>query len=409
MGKPQDRFPSGRLPTMPLKGICSRKRHLSGRVYGMAVRRFILIALFASLLLQMAGCGTGLQNDGISGGSANQAQAALPDGWTVYRPDDEFSSVLIAGDTVLFGGLNGLFALTADRSDLTEIPHGAASFHLVKALLADPEGRLWVGHQAGVTCLPGFVKDGRQAAPVPNPGVDLALATGQKVGMVNDFMLDGKGMLYAGTYNGALLLSPDAIRTWLKSGTATGFQWMAEKDGLTSPMVNAMLCDTRGDRWFGAYIARGGGVACFHDGIVQSFNHDSGLADDYVTTIAEDLDGAVWVGTGVYMTGGASRFVRRNGAYVSDGLLTRDSGLAGEKVRYIHIDRQGNRWFCSEYDGVAVFGKDGQRIRLLTKQEGLPDNEVKQMAEDAEGNLWFACRRGVLRIGAQAAGVVTKP
>lgn len=83
--------------------------------------------------------------------------------------------------------------------------------------------------------------------------------------------------------------------------------------------------------------------------------------------------------------------------------------VAGEKVRSIHIDRKGNRWFCSEYDGVAVFGKDGQRIRLLTKQDGLPDNEMKQMAEDKEGNLWFACRRGVLCINAQAAGTGAKP
>jgi ligand-binding sensor domain-containing protein len=99
----------------------------------------------------------------------------------------------------------------------------------------------------------------------------------------------------------------------------------------------------------------------------------------------------------------------KNGEYVPDGLLTRDKGLAGEKVRYIHIDRQGSLWFCSEYDGVAVFGRDMQRIRLLMKQDGLPDNEVKQIAEDDNGNMWFACRRGVLRMDAKAAGKVASP
>lgn len=380
-----------------------------GYIFGTRFRKFLMIVIAVFPMMYFVGCGSIAQNGNTADSASVRVGTSLPDGWTVYRPDDEFSSILVVDDTVLVGGLNGLFALTEDGSGFVEILQDKKSFRLVKALFADHEGRLWVGHQAGITCFPGFAEENNTVDAVFGPSIGLDTVNGVKVGMVNDFMSDKKGTLYAGTYNGALILSPEAIRNWLENSANRAFQWMTEQDGLTSRMVNAMLCDTRGDLWFGAYIARGGGVACFREGAVQSFNHDTGLADDYVTTLAEDVDGSIWVGTGVYTTGGASRFVLQNNAYVCDALLTRDMGLAGEKVRYIHVDRQGNRWFCSEYDGIAVFGQNGPRIRLITEQDGLPDNEVKKMAEDSEGNLWLACRRGVLRISAQAARVVTKP
>ncbi len=382
--------------------------------------------------LSSAGSGVDAGASPVSVTASGRAESPLSEGWSVFLPEDEFSTLFIPDGSapadrsietvgmtltpnitpmdgvvstegiVLAGGQDGLYILRKGEAAFAELRDAGKSFSMVKAIQLDAAGRLWVGHVNGLTCFSGFQDALSGGLPLPGSGVTLGSLAGVKLEMINGLMADSKGNLYAGTFHGAVKIPEKTVDGWLKTGSPEGFAWMGEKDGLTSPMVNAMLLDRRGFRWFGAYIANGGGVAVFLEDTVQTFNHDHGLADDFVTTIAEDTDGTVWVGTGVYTTGGATRFLWKEGRFTPENRLTFEDGLAGEKVRHIHVDRSGNRWFCSEYDGIAIFNSEGRRIRLLAETDGLPDNEVKQMAEDGQGALWFACRRGLLRMDARA-------
>jgi len=366
----------------------------------------LLAALMLCLFLFLPGCSileTGSMDASEQG---DQASVTLPEGWTVYMPESEFSCVFCYDGMILAGGLNGLYLMRDGETGFSEILHGKKPFRSAKSLYLDDSGRLWVGHEKGVTCIPGFRAAVSVGLPPPIQGADLTSCSDVRLEMVNGLMSDGRGVLYAGTFKGALRIPLKDVPGWLDSGDTRAFGWLTEKDGLTSPMVNTMLTDSRGFRWFGAYIAKGGGVAVFLDDAVQTFNHENGLADDYVTTIAEAPDGSVWVGSGVYMTGGATRFGLRSGRFVPEQKLTIEDGLAGDKVRFIYIDEAGNRWFCSEYDGIAVFDPEGERVRLLTEADGLPDNEVKRMAENGRDDLWLACRRGVLRLNRAAVSAV---
>ena len=339
------------------------------------------------------------------------AEGILPAGWQVFEPELEFSSIAVAGNMVLAGGTEGLYRQVAGEGAWQPVGSRPGSFGLVKALLADGRGNLWIGHAMGLSCLPGFLTDadadrvGPETA-VGDTGRTLLDLDGRKVGAVAALLLARDGSLYAGTQSGALVLSEAETARFAGGETEIG-RWLTPEDGFVLPMVNAMFQDRRGTLWFGSYIARGGGLLCIGPDFTAFFNHDTGLADDYVTTIAEDAAGAVWVGSGVYTSGGAARFVRRDGAYRAEGLLGPDDGLAGAKVRHIHVDGAGNRWICSEYDGIAVLSPQGRRIRRLTTADGLPDNEVKQMAAEGGGGLWFACRRGMLHLDAAAVSRIT--
>ena len=328
---------------------------------------------------------------------------AVPDGWQVYMPDLEFSTVTAVGDLLLAGGLHGLYLYDPAANQWLPLEMEDGAFHLVKAIAGDREGNVWIGHDGGLTCLPA-------AAIVTGPDATqcrlLADVAGKPVSSVNTLCVALDGTVYAGTYQGAVSLSPESVAVWLETGSTESVAWLGTDEGLINNMVNVVFQDSRGYLWFGAYIARGGGVACLRDGTVQHFNHDTGLVDDYVTTIAEDADGAIWVGSGVYTTGGAARFVLEAGGYRPAGQRLLSDGLAGDKVRHIFPDETDRLWFCSEYDGIAVFGRNGKREALLTEADGLPDNEVKQVIQASDGSLWLACRRGLLRISREAAARV---
>lgn len=391
-----------------------RQRNRTGNMSMRWIRLCALCLMLTAGCCLAAGCGLSALGDASAGDGAGLSTPApvLPAGWRVYLPDREFSSITVAKAHVLAGGMEGIVRYDPERDDWQPVQPQEGSFRLVKAMHADDRGNLWIGCQTGLACLPDFVGTSAGGLPesdtlAPVACVRVETLAGRKIEAVSCLLEARDGTLYVGSQAGALAL-PEEGAMQLAGGVLpqTG-RWLAREDGMPLPMVNAMLQDRRGTLWFGSYIARNGGVACVGEGFTQFFDHDSGLADDYVTTIAEDADGSVWVGTGVYTSGGAARFVWRENAYFPDALLGTSDGLAGAKVRFIHVDAGGVRWICSEYDGIAVLSPDGRRLRLLTTADGMPDNEAKQIAADAEGGLWIACRRGVLHLDAAAVKRIT--
>ena len=373
------------------------------------VGRIMLLAV--CLLLVVTGCAQvespdiAPVSDGMDGSATHSPKGALPDGWHVYLPDMEFSTVAVVEGIPVAGGLRGLFRYASATDSWTELEPEGPPLRLIKSIAADAEGNVWIGHENGLTCLPA----GTLSLPdVMRTARHLPELDGKRLKAVNSILAASDGTVYAGTFDGALRISRQDASTWIKTGELGEATLLGTRDGLMHPMVNVLFEDSRSTLWFGAYIARGGGVSCVRGDVVQQFNHENGLPDDYVTTIAEDGEGAVWIGTGVYTSGGAARFVYEDGAYRASGMRVRADGLAGEKVRYIHLDAGGRLWFCSEYDGIAVFDASGTRVALITEDTGLPDNEVKQMAREPDGSVWFACRRGLLRMDASAMSAIGK-
>jgi ligand-binding sensor domain-containing protein len=105
----------------------------------------------------------------------------------------------------------------------------------------------------------------------------------------------------------------------------------------------------------------------------------------------QDREGAIWIATGFGGSGGANKI--ENGQW---SMLTEKDGLAGEKVRSLFEDREGNMWFGSEYDGVAVHSREGWKV--LTPEEGLAGWEVLEIIQDSDGALWIATEDGISRI-----------
>jgi len=309
---------------------------------------------------------------------AKEKAPILPQGFEIIAPNREFSSLLIDGDMVYGGGIEGVLQIQRSTGKIVGQLKSPIPFVMVKALLKDKRGGIWIGHENGITYYDGtqfITYDKRHGLPDNR---------------INHIIEDSKGRLWVGTYGGAAIFD--------------GVSWRAftVKDGLIDNMVNVILEDSRGYMWFGSYVAPGGGITCIYKDTARHFSVKDGLFHNSITSIMEDNKQNIWTGGGVYTKGGANKLSFTGSKWTIAAALTRAGGLAGEQVRYIFQDDMKRMWFCSEYDGVAIFSEDmSSRQYLLTKENGLSDNEVKVIKKDSDNNLWLATRRGITKINTE--------
>ena len=69
-----------------------------------------------------------------------------------------------------------------------------------------------------------------------------------------------------------------------------------------------------------------------------------------------------------------------------------EEGLPSNTVYYVHQDKQGFIWFCTD-KGVVRF--DGMEMEVFTEEDGLSDKETFSITEDSKGRLWFATYNGL--------------
>ena len=304
----------------------------------------------------------------------------LPAGVDQVLKGHEFSSLAVMagpqGSAIFAGGIQGLFRIDPETLETSVVTDQGQAFRSVRALLVIDD-QLWIGHEQGVSVL--------------EKGVISRRIT-QSDGLIDERVLDLLGVddqtLYVATYTGLATVRGSSV-SWISADEGEGM--------LPGESIKVLFRDSRKGIWMGAYNARGGGVLVESNGQRQFISLEDGLVHNSITSIAELPDGRIAVGGGVYTEGGASLLRFEAGQWKVDQNLHRADGLAGEKVRHVFVDRSGLVWFCSEYDGIAIF--DGEtRKALLTVQEGLSDNEVKKIIQLDTGEYWLATRDGLTRI-----------
>lgn len=68
-------------------------------------------------------------------------------------------------------------------------------------------------------------------------------------------------------------------------------------------------------------------------------------------------------------------------------------GLPSSETYYVHQDKQGYMWFCTDR-GVVKY--DGFRVQVYNKSNGLPDDVIFKVIEDEKGRVWFYLYNGSL-------------
>jgi ligand-binding sensor domain-containing protein/signal transduction histidine kinase len=216
----------------------------------------------------------------------------------------------------------------------------------VSALYQDSKERVWLG-----TALGGLYRwEQGNLTRFPDPIFDDLT--------IRCLMEDREGALWIGTDRGLLCYDSNSQRKPL------AFPWYATR---------ALLMDTKGMLWAGT---SGGGLIRFQNGIPVELRQKHGLADDFVTSLAEDDEGSLWVGT-------------RNGlSQISDVKLPtfgKTEGLTADVNVAVAGSCSNGLWVAtsegfSYFDGIA---------HPFTNQAALANPYITTVFEARNGDLYL--------------------
>ncbi|HEY9107918.1 MAG TPA: two-component regulator propeller domain-containing protein [Roseateles sp.] len=334
-----------------------------------------------------------------------QAAVIPGDGWsaygdTVFRPADGTAMVVnafaqdrrgllwIASQTSLssWDGYK-LRTLSADPTTVGALPDS-----LVRSLLVDKNGRLWVG--TGSAGLAAYDEaSGRFDVPVPAGN----LSHKDVLGIAQD----RDGLLLLATRAGLDRLDP--VRRVVQRHA----EWAAAL-GLPASVIHAVLLDRSGSLWVGSPhgLYRRDDRGRFVQVPLGALSAEEGD----VGYLMEDSDGRMWVGTMAY-----GAFTVEKGATVAQPLHERIANaqprMAFAQVFAIEEATPGEVWLGTQ--GQGIFRVDTRRwqARYVRHIEGaaasLPLDNIGALFRDRQGLMWVATDANVSLHDPQEMGVTT--
>jgi signal transduction histidine kinase/ligand-binding sensor domain-containing protein len=238
----------------------------------------------------------------------------------------------------------------------------------ISALLATPDGGLWIGRTGGAT----FLKNGRTVTYGRNEGLPLAT--------VSRFVMDRQGRVWAATTRG---LERFENSRWSNVGPESGFSAESATD---------LFLDSRGNLW----VTAPGALFCLPPNS-RSFQMRK-ITNPWL--IREAPDRTRWMseyGVGIRaVSGQLSEFPDP-----SKPTLALPGG-----PHEVLVDRDGSMWFTD--NGIArianpealpgvTIGPTSGLIQRFTQKDGLTADTVLTAFEDREGNIWVATTAGIDR------------
>jgi signal transduction histidine kinase/CheY-like chemotaxis protein/ligand-binding sensor domain-containing protein len=152
----------------------------------------------------------------------------------------------------------------------------------------------------------------------------------------------------------------------------TQLRWVQSPPPFDATSPFGIHRDAEGQIWFSTFA----GVLRL-DAVTTNLV-DAGLGEVYWPT-ARDADGTWWMG-------GASGLECRSAT--STAIYKKADGLSGTRVLAIAPDGKGGVWVGTD-GGLSRFEEEG--LQILSTRDGLPKNIVTRVAIAPNGDVWFTC------------------
>ncbi len=319
---------------------------------------------------------------------------------------DQCGPFLLDGSGALWiGTMGGGLTRYADGRFTSYGPREGATFEYIISMIADADGRLWLGTNDRLHVWDGkrfkaFGPDDGVTMPRPMPILVDAQNRVWLTGLHGEFGYFQNGAFHASAAGEELVPSRFARPVRPIAGPR-GSMWIIQSDSprLTrwdgtrdeafdlapSGPVDAIgrVVEGRfGDVWVGM---RESGLRLIRGGHVTSIGTADGLPAGPIAALMADREGNVWVGN----SGGLTRIKPR-----SFSALGAAGGLERERTWAVYEDRRGDLWIGT--DSVAWRLSEG-RLTRFGPAGGLPANGVTSFVEDGQGTLWVGSTGGLAR------------
>jgi len=258
---------------------------------------------------------------------------------------------------------------------------GSLSNNYIVSLLCDSKKTLWVGTQEGLN------KYDAENDRFENLPVTTFQLTGEDK-TIYCLYEDTKGRLWAGTATGLSILTDRDKNVFTPFPLFTGDKHTGDHT------VHCIFEDHEGIIWVGT--GQGLTRICFKESVpeITSFSHHAtdpaSLSDDQVSSIAEDKQHQLWVGT---RNGGLNLYHASSHSFQHFSPAGNHSnGLINDHIRTLLIANNGNLWIGTQ-EGLSVLNTvSGQWVSYVNDpwdKNSLSQNSIYCMYKDNAGTIWL--------------------
>lgn len=331
----------------------------------------------------------------LKNNTLHNAGTAGPD----FRLSNNAVSAMIAGpDGRIWigtdhGGINILdkkrrtvTTLLSDQSDPRTISQNS-----IQSLYKDATGMIWAG-----TFKKGFCNYHQNIFKFSlirhSPGNPGSLPFDD----VNVFTEDRQGNLWIGTNGQGLIHYNRKNNSFRQFRNVPG-----NRNSLSNDVIVSLFLDRSGVLWIGTYF---GGLNRFDGKAFTRFLHDpadsTSLIDDRVWEIFEDSGKRLWVGT---MADGLDLLDRAKSTFRHYQRLAPNS-VSSDYISAMLEDKEGNLWIGTA-NGIDVLMRETGRFVHYSYRTGDPGSlsadGVTALAQDRYGNIWIGTSEGLNRYDAK--------
>lgn len=252
----------------------------------------------------------------------------------------------------------------------------------VNAVTEDVRGQIWFGTSQGISI---FAGEGRRPAFQHYNQSNHFIPD-----LIRSFRKDRNNNIWIGTADQGVWLYQAARGQFVPQPRINSYlpYYQTLSKGIT-----ALEIGPEGHLWIGTIE----GLVEYdisRDEYVATYTQSAGLAGNQITALYTDSRGVLWIGSD--MKKGLTR--------MQHGAFTIIPGVQHVTPTSITEDREGKIWVGTESRGVLLL--DADSVRHYGIREGLLSNLVNLLVCDAENNVYVGTNRGLNRIDQQGGRIL---
>ena len=279
----------------------------------------------------------------------------------------------------------------------------------VTSITEDSDGFLWIGTWGN-----GIIKFDRKKENGTHIYYDENDQTSLSSNRILDIISDTNGEIWIATFGGGinkLLQDKPTGKNQSKSQTFNFLRYTYNKNvkySLSDDKTISLFEDRDRNIWIGTFYGGLNKLDSINkklspaDAKFINYNRmNSGLSNNTVMAIQQNLDGYLWFGT---FGGGIDRFNPSNGSFINFTKISSQQDLYSDvEILSLFVDRSGILWAGSHLgEGVTKIQKFKLKFDIINRKTPgnlkLNDDVVWSLFKDSRGNLWVGTYRGGLNV-----------